>query len=160
MSDSLKDLVERTLIEILEETAMIFADPASPEGIEGPPGDLVYATMEIEGHAYGSLNVIAPMDLVQAIAAGVLGVDEDSEQATENAFDAFAEFLNVTVGKITVEQFGSGATFDLKPPVTAASDTQRWQDILNSDDVVALDADDNLLLAYAVLNETVGEARS
>lgn len=114
MTDALEKSLTRTAVETLEQLAFVFAFPET--GIDSTRADsALAAAISFSGPFSGTLVMRVSSDVLQELAANMLGVEEEETRATEQQ-DALKEVLNVLCGNLLPVVAGKQAVFDLDPP--------------------------------------------
>jgi chemotaxis protein CheY-P-specific phosphatase CheC len=140
MSDDHRKMLASVFCEVLENQAYLFGDPTD----EAPlyPGDVVMARMEFKGPFRGSLSLALPQALCPEIAANVLGLEPDDDEAVAGAEDAFKELLNVTCGQVLTKMAGEDPVFDLTVPTVELLLEDGWKALAAQLGTVAIDIDE------------------
>jgi hypothetical protein len=92
------------LVELLESAAFIFAEPAEEK--PWAEADLVGARLVLEHGERVELALCVPAELAHTLAANLLALEPDSEEARTSAGDAVGELANMIAGTLAVEMFG------------------------------------------------------
>lgn len=136
----------RSLIDVLEQMAFIFADECSEEEMCQTPEDSLSARMEFSGERKGSVTLIAPVDLCREIAVNMLGT-ETEDLSSSMIMDALREVLNMACGRFLTDRFGLEPVFDLTVPKVTRLDAAGWEEAGKGENTIRLIAEDYPLLA-------------
>ena len=102
------------LSEVLANLAFMFTDD---ESAEPSPGDVwLETTISYRGPAQGTLKFRCPKDFSHLLAANLLGVDPQNENAESKGEDAAREFMNILCGQLITSLHGAEEVFDLSIP--------------------------------------------
>lgn len=107
MDGEVAEVLARTLSQVLEEAAFLFAEPS-----EDPPplaGAVLQARLSFMGDHEGELVLAAGPELCATLAANLLGEDEGGAATTGDDEDAVGELLNMVAGALLVELYGPDA---------------------------------------------------
>lgn len=137
MASDVADVLARTLSQVLEEAAFLFAE-ATPE--PPPLGEAVLqARLSFMGDHEGELVLAAAPELCATLAANLLGEDEGGAAATGDDEDAVGELLNMVAGAVLVELYGPEARCLLGlPRVTRVAARQHEGELARADVVATL----------------------
>jgi len=123
--------VDAVLGQVLETFAFVFPEPVSPADLPEPGGELVCATITFSGAASGTMSVSAPAGLCSELAANILGVDADDDDAALRGADTLGEIANIAAGHLATRLEPDHPT-DLHPPVVSRLELAEWnQRLLN-----------------------------
>jgi CheY-specific phosphatase CheX len=108
--ERLAEILTRTAAELLEQVAFIFVEA----GDEEPrwPAEVVEARIDIDGSRSAGLSMTVSRRQATAIAAELMGLEPDDEEAARRAVDALGEVLNMLAGLVAHKALG-----DEPPPV-------------------------------------------
>lgn len=130
----------------LEEWGMMLVEDFD-ENSPTDPGSLLYsARLAFQGVVSGWIGVVATSQLMQQLAANVMGLDEDEVEA-EFCKDSLKELANVITGNVLTMAYGVDVVFDLLPPTVVSLNSQRaaelfegsqWHKFLADDQYVAV----------------------
>lgn len=102
--DTLREALEAAVVQVLEEAAFAFTEPASDQGIAPVwPREVVRAQLPFDGPINGTFSLAAPSSLCSTIAADMTGEADDIGGGEE----VLGEILNMAVG-IALERSLSG----------------------------------------------------
>lgn len=114
--------IRRTMVEVIEETcetlAFVFAMPPPDDGpdLDGErQQEPLRVRVHFEGHSVGSLTMTLPEEMLFAVAANMLGLEEAATSLSERA-DAACELCNVICGNLLPALVGNEALFDVASP--------------------------------------------
>ncbi|HNY32325.1 MAG TPA: chemotaxis protein CheX [Fibrobacteria bacterium] len=118
MSDEMREALEIVSMRILEEAAFFFSDPMNdpskrPDASWNPQGVELTWSGEV---SEGAIRVWSDPGLLVALAANMLGVEEDDPHARSQRIDALGEVLNMVLGNCLTEAWGPGPVFKLGIP--------------------------------------------
>lgn len=102
---------------VLEDGAFLFTEPA-----DEPPAlqdDVVTARIRFEGPGEGFLQVTMPTQGCTMLAANMLGVDPEDDDAAARGRDALGEILNILCGALLGEAFPDSAEIKMGLPYVA-----------------------------------------
>ena len=141
MSNS-ADVLTEVFVDVLEKVAFMFAELPEDDQEFDAPGDCVKVSMSFQGRACGNLSLTAPEPLCVSLAANVLGVDEDDDQAKEGGFDALKELLNVICGNLMTTLMGEDQAFDLSVPSIEHVGQVDWEELAKAPGAILFVVDD------------------
>ncbi len=102
---------------VLSESAFIFTDPIEEDKKpDVNEWDVKGVSLSFSGHCNGRLSMWAGNEFLRCAAANMLGLDEDSDSVREKIIDALKEILNIIVGNLLTEVYGTEPIFDLSIP--------------------------------------------
>jgi CheY-specific phosphatase CheX len=139
-----------SLQSVLEKMAFMFADEVDAEELDGGGSDLLEATMEFKGETSGEVVLAAQADFCASLAENMLGIDED-EVNDGSLEDALREILNMTCGLYLTNRWGDGVVFDLTVPVVRRLNEEQWQELVNDDKSITIDAEGFQMVASVIL---------
>ncbi len=139
---------------VLEAQAFMFADAAEKGDIPPRDGEYYQAKMTFVGPFRGTMALTVPMEMCTEMAANVLGLDMDDEQAEEGAQDALKELLNVACGQVLTELAGEEPVFDLTVPAVTVMDDETWDALTHDENVAAMLVDERPLLTGLWIEES------
>lgn len=102
--------------ELLESAVFVFA-----EDIESTPWDAVElwsAQLELEEKEKYQLALCVPKELGLTLAANLLGLEPDEEDAKQSLCDAVGEMANMLAGTLAIELFGQDVLCRIGTPKT------------------------------------------
>ena len=85
--------------------------------------------MTFVGVMQGSVGVVVLPEMCLEVAANMLGVDPDDEEAMDKGRDALKELLNITCGHLLTNIAGEEPVFDLTVPEVTELSAERWQEL-------------------------------
>lgn len=135
------ETIEKTVTDVLEQLAFVFADHAEREELPADVESAIAVRMGIRGAASGQLTVISGPDVCLELAANLTGQDPD-EVSSEVATQALMEFANVLCGQLLTEIAGVEPVFDLVPPGIMDDADAAWKTLCDDEYAVAFLADD------------------
>ncbi len=107
---------------VLEEAAFIFTEPMEEE--EEWDDDVLMSVISFSGPKKGRIALASSFQFGTELAANLLGVEPDDEQAAEKAGGALSEILNMLAGSLVAEVFGTGVVVNLGIPETKRIDKE------------------------------------
>jgi len=116
--------------DVLGDLAFMFSDG---DEIDPSPATLwLETTIGYKGPATGMLKLWCPSEFGVLLAANLLGIDPEDDDAESKAPDAVREFMNIVCGQFVTAVHGTESVFDLTIPATRTLD--QMPDFLGSDD--------------------------
>jgi hypothetical protein len=91
---------------ILEETAFLFVDESLADLMEPFPVPVLEASMDLNGPRNGTIRVATTVGLATEMAANMLALEPDEEEARVHAETALGELLNILAGAVAASLFG------------------------------------------------------
>ncbi len=114
--------------EVLANLAFMFSE--DEEGATPSAGD-VWLETEIGYHGpqSGTLRFWCTREFAVQLAANLLGIDPNDEDADTKSTDAVKEFMNIVCGQLITAIHGTEAVFDLTiPRLAELSETPQFSD--------------------------------
>ena len=106
--------LERVVTDVLADLAFLVGEGGE---IEYSPGAAwIEAHIEYRGPQAGAIRCWCTEEFSTQLAANLLGLDVDSDEAAERRFDAVCEMMNVLCGQFVTTRFGVSAVFNLTLP--------------------------------------------
>lgn len=141
MLETTEQVLMESLTEALETMAFMMVMP--PEEEMPTPNESVKGQMDFIGPARGTIELLAPLEFTQAMAANVLGIDPDDSEAAGKSIDAFKELINTTCGVLTPKLSSSPTdVFDFSiPQAESYPSTEEWEKFVAQENVLILDVD-------------------
>ena len=133
------------ITEALETMAFMAALP--PEEQLPTPDQCVLASIGFNGPTCGNIEMLAGMEFTWIIAANVMGIDCDDQEAQIQGTDAFKELLNTTCGVLLPRLASTSAdVFNVTIPEAKNSSLGTdWELFVSQGGVTLLDVNGNLL---------------
>lgn len=117
MKPEFYDALSKVTVRILEEAAFLFSDDLPPADRPDADWQPVGATLSFEGNGQsGALHVWADVAMVRSLASNMLGLDEDDPESGAHIADALKELLNMILGNVLTEAWGTEPVFHLGIP--------------------------------------------
>ncbi|MEN9353738.1 MAG: hypothetical protein RL318_1063 [Fibrobacterota bacterium] len=117
MNPVFRDALNHVTVRIMEEAAFLFSDDLPPADRPDADWQPIGATLRFEGNDQsGSLLVWADVDMVRSLASNMLGLDEDDPASGMHVADALKELLNMILGNVLTEAWGTAPVFHLGIP--------------------------------------------
>lgn len=114
MTDSLLNTAFEVFPRMLEDTAFLFSEePTKPQRF---PSAATGVSIAYEGADSGELRIWAEAPFMLALAANMLGVEENHPAALAKGVDALGELLNIVLGHCLTERFGDTETMRMGLP--------------------------------------------
>lgn len=108
---------------VLEDAAFLFTEPV--DQAPPPDGEMVSARIRFQGPCSGFLQINTPVEGCTLIAANMLGVDPDDDDAVARGKDALGEILNILCGSVLGEAFAGGQEVTMGLPYVTSSEDAR-----------------------------------
>ncbi len=99
---------------VLESAAFVFADQT--ESQDWPNGGAISARLLMEHGQKVALRICAAHEFGPLLAANLLGMEPDSDEARASAGDAIGELANMLAGGLAAEIFGKGVISKITIP--------------------------------------------
>jgi chemotaxis protein CheY-P-specific phosphatase CheC len=116
MNKQLETVLASVAESTLAELAFMFSMPDEEAG-RVTSSELVAASVDFSGPFSGSFAVAVSANMLPAIAANMLGLDEeDTEPLPEQQRDALKELANVVCGNLLPRMAGKQAVFNIEAP--------------------------------------------
>lgn len=145
LSDDLKEKAVEVISRILSESAFIFVDPLEEDELpDVMEWEVEGVFLGFSGYCTGKLSMWASKDFLRYAAANMLGIDEESEEASEKGLDALKEILNIIVGNLLTTVYGAEPVFDLGIPEKLPPEIIK--DGFNKENAIWLQAEGNPVL--------------
>ncbi|MDG5816637.1 chemotaxis protein CheX [Chitinispirillales bacterium ANBcel5] len=115
-SEKYKEVGLNVLSQTLENAAFVFVDNYEDCTIDPLNWNCQGVSLNFTGKIDGEIHIWAEKEFCRHIAANMLGMDEEELQSSDKCADAFKELLNMMVGNLLTEAFGTEPVFDLGLP--------------------------------------------
>ncbi len=115
MDEERKQVISDALLNILEDTAFVFAEPAE-DGYSDILSKCRGVKILYSGDTNGKIILCGEESFMSFVAANMLGLDESEESAVEKGLDAFKEMLNIMAGNVITTLYGDEPIYDLEIP--------------------------------------------
>jgi hypothetical protein len=102
------------LVELLEGAAFVFAEITDEK--PWAAGDLLSARLTLEHGERVELSLCVASELAQTLAANLLALEPESEEAKASAGDAVGELANMIAGTLAVEMLGADVVCKIGVP--------------------------------------------
>jgi hypothetical protein len=112
-----RDRLGTLVIELLESAAFVFAEIVDEKPSQA--GDILGARIALEHGERVELSLCIPSALGPELAANLLALESDSEEAKTSARDAVGELANMLAGMLAVEVFGRDVVCKIGVPQVA-----------------------------------------
>lgn len=121
------EILRKVFMNVLEQTAFMFAFPADKSEISGTERTkYLQAYITFSGHQTGLISITMPEDICTEIAANILGMEPEDEQVKEQGEDAILEMLNILCGQFLTAVEGEKPVFDLSVPMMSRLSYEDW----------------------------------
>jgi len=131
MNPDFLEALSKVSVRILEEAAFLFSDDLAPADRPDASWEPIGASLHFEGSEdTGHIQVWADPAMVRSLASNMLGLDEDDPESSVHVKDALKEFLNMVLGNVLTEVWGTGPVFHLSIP--ALLEASAWNPHLAS----------------------------
>lgn len=125
MNPDFTEALSKVAVRILEEAAFLFSDDLAPAERPDHSWQPIGAALEYEGDEdSGRLEVWADLAMVRSLASNMLGLDEEDPESTAHVSDALKELLNMVLGNVLTEVWGTAPVFHLGIPTLL--DAEAW----------------------------------
>ncbi len=153
-TESLKDVILRTVMEVLEQSAFVFPEPGDMlEGVAFDNFEFILVTLKFTGDREGEGKMILPAEFCAELAANLLGEDMDQSGSDESSFDSAKEVFNIITGQFLTRMFGDRALFSLTAPEVHQIDREQVFEIFNNQDFAFCMVDEYPILAMFQMKE-------
>lgn len=138
--------------EVLASLAFMFTDE---DMVEPSPGELwLETTVTYQGPSAGTLRLRCTSEFSILLAANLLGIDPQDEQARDQARDAIGEFMNIVCGQLVTAVHGTDDVFNLSIPKTCQLSEMPELTLDDSEESTTLCVDGHLVqLSYLTQEE-------
>ncbi len=156
MSAELEAIMSQVAIDTLEKLAFMFA--FSDEGEEGRPWDsMVAGSVSFTGPFSGTLVMAISIEVLQVLAANMLGLDDGEETTQDHRSDALKETINIICGNLLPAIAGDEVVFDIGVPGILPADQEMKKgagipDGLDPSAKVTLDLDEGQCVLFLFLD--------
>ena len=135
------NILVESLSEALETMAFMMVMP--PEEELPAPEQSIRVDMNFTGPVRGKVELMAGLDFTWNMAANVMGLDPDDEEAKSKGTDAFKELVNTVCGVLLPKLASSPKDiFDVSiPKAQNFETTDDWNNFIAQSDVRVLDVD-------------------
>ena len=141
----IKENAMRIISRILEDAAFIFTDlmedKDKPQLDSWNPQGL---SLSFTGCPSGYFRIWAGNEFARYVAANMLGVEVEQEDAPQKGIDALKEILNIIVGNYLTTVYGENTLFELGLPEKVSA--EEFSRDYNSTNAIWLQADGNPVL--------------
>lgn len=154
MKDNHEEILVETLFNVFEQQTFMFCEPADKSELPDNGDTYVGARIDVLGDTgRGYLVVVIPKSLCVEVAANVLGIDEDDEDAVDKGLDAFKELVNVACGQLLTRVAGEKPVFNLSVPREKVLAGAEWLAVRDDAGAVAFLVDESPVVAKFVFEE-------
>ena len=135
------NILVESITEALETMAFMMVMP--PEEELPVPEQSIRVDMNFTGPVRGKVELMAGLDFTWNMAANVMGLDPDDEEAKSKGTDAFKELVNTVCGVLLPKLASSPKDiFDVSiPNAQTFETTDDWNNFITQSDVRVLDVD-------------------
>lgn len=120
--------LDKVVGPVLETFAFVSPEPVEGASPERPDGDIMCASITFTGATSGSMNIYAPQGLCVEMAANILGIDPEDEDAYLKGADTLGEVVNIAAGHIATLIEPAKQT-DLHPPIVSRVSSAAWEHV-------------------------------
>ena len=149
MNDENKELLLRVCCDVFENMSFMFGETIDLDEAETDSDSFLKASMSFKGDKTGSIDLIVPTEISASLAYNILGIDEDDELPPDSSIDALRELLNTICGQLMTTMFGDQPVFNLTIPETKTISLEEWNEIVESEEYLALNIEDEPILIRA-----------
>ncbi|MFP4466149.1 MAG: chemotaxis protein CheX [Candidatus Goldiibacteriota bacterium] len=142
------EILNSVVLEVMGGYALMFGEPAGEKEMMEAGGDYIHAAIKFTGDRKGTVGIATDMEFCLAIAANVLGTEENDTKALEHEFDAMKEFINVVCGHFLTRKYGQEPSINLLPPQITKIEKQDWQSLVKEAGQGFM-VDDSPIISYA-----------
>lgn len=153
MGGNLRDIIDDVFPRMLEELAFMFADCDDGAGEFGMPHDAVLVHIAFSGEREGSVDMGVGRTLGLEMAANLLGVAQDANNAEQLGDDALLELMNVTCGHILSSMAGDKPVFNLTIPEISQMSGEAWDEMQRDVSTARFTVDGRPVQMRVCLNE-------
>lgn len=123
MSPDFTEALSKVAVRILEEAAFLFSDDLAPADRPGHEWQPIGTSLSYEGSKdSGTVQVWAEPAMVRSLASNMLGLNEDDPESSTHIADALKELLNMVLGNVLTEVWGTEPVFHLGIPTLLDGD--------------------------------------
>jgi len=149
-----KDITLRTVMEVLEQTAFVFPEPADMiDGVSFDDLKFIMVTLGFTGDKQGRVKMILATDFCAELAANLLGEELDETLPEENNYDSAKEMLNIISGQLLTRIFGDEALFSLSAPDVEPIASEKLFSLIDSADYALCMVDEYPVITMFALEE-------
>jgi CheY-specific phosphatase CheX len=135
--------------QLLEDAAFLFTEPATDQ--HAPDGNQIVARVNIKASRSVELVLSAEERLGIILAANLLGIEIDSEEARQSASDAVGELANILAGTLAVELSEISAQVSIGIPVVKKEfGATIWKELSKASQRADLLVEDGTRLSIAI----------
>ena len=124
------ELLYETLSDVLEDAVFIFTETA--DETLGWNNGILKSSIHYQGQEEGTLSLAVGVDMARSIAANLLGIEPDDEDAQEKSAEAVSEMLNIVCGVFLERWLGAQNHCRLGIPSTMPLSEDEERVALNS----------------------------
>ena len=148
MDNNKNEILTRVLENVMEQLAFMFGEPAQKDELILEEEKCLHISMQFNGLRNGKLDLVIPASMGISLAANILGLDEDDEEAENNSVDALKELVNMVCGQFLTEAYGDKPVFNLTIPTVEEIDRGDWQKLLDRPESVGMIVEDIPLIGH------------
>ena len=120
--------------DVMQKFAFSFGENCSKSELEAPAQGFV-ARVNFKGREQGETLLVIPAEMGVELAANIMGLEPDSEEAQACATDSICELANLVCGNLLQACAGSTPVFDLSAPEVAPLTPALWSELMGDDEV-------------------------
>jgi len=117
--------VDAVIGPVLEVFAFAFPEPIETADAAVPEGEILCANITFNGAVGGTMTILAPECLCGELAANILGLDAEDDDARVRGADTLGEIANIAAGHIATRIEPNEQT-DLHPPIVSSATAEEW----------------------------------
>lgn len=152
MNNERRELLSSVFCDAMEKLAFMFGEPAEGDELFPTGKNYLTAGMTFTGDMSGEISITVAEEMCMEIAANILGINADEEQAMNLAIDALKEVLNVTCGQVLTAIAGEKALINLSIPQVSELDASGWTETMNNTESIGFLVDDYpVLLSFSLV---------
>ncbi len=142
MSENYKEISRDVFDQTLENLAFLFAESIETEEVDLISENCQEVRMSFSGEFSGNIYMVVQDDFCSELAANILGISDEEEDAFNLGIDSLKEVLNVVCGRILTEIAGTKPLFNLSVPEVNKINTDDINIFLDYPETVAFLVDD------------------
>jgi len=141
MNNDPKAVINDVFPQMIEELTFLFADPVEGGAAPGIPHDAVVVSIAFSGERSGTLDMGIGRSLGIEMAANLLGLDPEADNAAALGDDALRELMNVTCGHVLTSLAGDKPVFNLTIPEVRPVNGAEWDALGQGHDTAQFSVD-------------------
>ncbi len=153
MDSKTQEILSSTFAETMEKMAFIFSDPLDKSEVAVEEQKYLSAVISFSGKYRGIIEIAAPQQTCNIIAANMLGLEPEEQESEQKAVDAFKETLNILCGQYLTNAFGRDEVFLLSTPQGEICSFEKVNNMVQSEDVICFSVEEQPFVVTAVVAE-------